>query len=225
MTSELIVQNIALVRRRIAEAAERAQRSPEAITIVAASKTVPASAMVTAFREGIQHFGENRVQEALKKIPILSLLNPRPIWHMIGHLQSNKVKTAVQIFDIIQSVDSLPLAETISHRAQKHLPILLQVNISGEASKEGITTAAEAFKVAEAIARLPNLELRGLMTIAPLAHDPEEVRPIFRKLRLLAEAMGLKELSMGMTDDYAVAVEEGATIVRIGRAIFGQRRG
>ena len=150
-------------------------------------------------------------------------LQPKlPTWHMIGHLQTNKIKTAIEIFDIIHSVDSLRLAEALSRRLTARLPVLLQVNVAGETTKNGFPLA-EVMRAAEQIGRLPWLELKGLMTIAPLARDAEEVRPVFRKLRQLRDAIGLVELSMGMSDDFEVAVEEGATMVRIGRAIFGQR--
>ena len=145
----------------------------------------------------------------------------------MGHLQTNKAKTALELFDIIHSVDSLHLAEVLSHRAQtgaaqRPLPVLLEVNVTGEASKFGFPSG-EVAAAALAIARLPRLDLRGLMTVAPFVSDPETVRPVFRELRRLRDALGLRELSMGMTDDFEVAIEEGATLVRIGRAIFGER--
>jgi hypothetical protein len=217
-----IERNIREVERRIAQAAERAGRSPEEITIVAVTKGVAPQAIEAALKAGIRHIGENRVQEAKEKIALLSALELHPTWHMVGHLQTNKAKTAMEIFDIIHSVDSLRLAEALSHRAQNTLPVLLQVNISGEGTKSGLSTA-ELPKALEEVARLPRLEVKGLMTIAPLMNDPEEVRPIFRRLRELRDSLGLEHLSMGMTDDFEVAVEEGATMVRIGRAIFGER--
>lgn len=219
-----IERNILELQERIAAAAERAGRSPAEITIVAVTKTVEAEAIEKAFEAGIRHFGENRVQEAKNKIEQLSALNPSPTWHMVGHLQSNKVKTAVEIFSIIQSIDSVRLAEIISHRVRRELPILLQVNVSQEASKSGFSVP-EVPIAAEQIARLPWLEIKGLMTIVPQVSDPEEVRPFFRQLRLLRDSLGLEHLSMGMTDDFEAAIEEGATMVRIGRAIFGERNG
>ncbi len=210
------------MQRRIAQAAGRAGRSPDEVIIIAASKGVEARAIEAALRAGIRHIGENRVQEARAKMERLSALEPHPIWHMVGHLQRNKVKTAVQLFDIIDSVDSVRLAEAISHRATKAVPVLLQVNVSEEGKKSGFSVA-EIFGAVEEIARLPGLEIKGLMTIAPLVPDAEEVRPVFRRLRQLRDALGLEHLSMGMTDDFEVAVEEGATMVRIGRAIFGER--
>ena len=214
--------NIDQVRERIARACQRVGRSPEEITLIAVTKTVKSSAIATAFELGIRHFGENRVQEAVAKIGQLSGLKPRPTWHMVGHLQTNKAKVAVEIFDIIHSVDSIRLAEVISRRAERTIPILLEVNVSGEASKSGFSLA-DVEPALEAIVRLPQLEIRGLMTIAPMVADAEQVRPVFRQLSSLRDSLGLKQLSMGMTDDFEVAIEEGATLVRIGRAIFGER--
>ncbi|KPK46891.1 MAG: hypothetical protein AMJ77_04910, partial [Dehalococcoidia bacterium SM23_28_2] len=206
--------------QRVAQAAERAGRSPAEVTIVAVSKNFPAQAIEEAAATGLAHIGENRVQEAAAKIPVLRHL---PVtWHLVGHLQTNKAKTALELFDIIHSVDSLHLAEALSRRAQRPIPVLLQVNVAGEASKFGFSPQ-EALQSAEGIARLPHLNVTGLMTIAPLVSDPEEVRPVFRELRQMRDALGLAELSMGMTDDFEIAIEEGATIVRIGRAIFSER--
>lgn len=214
--------NIEHVRRRIALACARVGRSPDEVTIVAVTKTVAPSAIATAFKLGIRHFGENRVQEAVGKISQLTWLEPQPTWHMVGHLQTNKVKVAVEIFDIIHSLDSIRLAEVISRRTQRTLPVLLEVNVSGEATKGGFSVA-EVESALKAISHLPRLEIKGLMTIAPIVTDAEQVRPIFRKLRSLRDSFGLEHLSMGMTDDFEVAVEEGATMLRIGRAIFGER--
>jgi len=215
--------NIDQVRERIASACQRAGRSPDEITIVAVTKTVEPPAIATAFKLGIRHFGENRVQEAEAKIEELSWLEPRPTWHMVGHLQTNKAKVAVEIFDVIHSVDSVRLAEVISHRAESTIPILLEVNIAGEASKSGLTPS-EVKPALEVITQLPRLEIKGLMTIAPMVADAEQVRPVFRQLYSLCDSLGLKQLSMGMTDDFEIAIEEGATLVRIGRAIFGERK-
>jgi pyridoxal phosphate enzyme (YggS family) len=215
-----VAQRLALVQERVARAAERAGRSPAEVTIVAVSKLFPTQAIEEAAAAGIAHIGENRVQEAAAKV---SSLRHLPVtWHMIGHLQTNKAKTALELFDIIQSVDSLRLAEALSRRADRPIPVLLEVNVAGEASKFGLSPQ-EVLQTAEAVARLPHLDMRGLMTMAPLVSDPEEVRPVFRELRRLRDALGLAELSMGMTDDFEVAIEEGATLVRIGRAIFGER--
>ena len=220
-----IAERVAHVRQRVERAAERAGRSPADVTIVAVSKSFPPQAIEEAVAAGIAHVGENRVQEAAAKIPGLRRL---PVtWHLVGHLQTNKAKTALELFDIIHSVDSLHLAQLLSHRAQtgvaqRPLPILLDVNVTGEATKFGFPPG-EIDAAAQAVARLPHLDLRGLMTVAPLVSDPETVRPIFRHLRRLRDALGLPELSMGMTDDFEVAIEEGATLVRIGRAIFSER--
>ena len=218
----VIEANIERVKQRIISACQRVGRSPDKVTLVAVTKTVDPSAIATAFKLGIRHFGENRVQEAVEKIEQLSGLKPHPTWHMVGHLQSNKAKVAVEIFDIIHSIDSVRLAEVISRRTQKTLPILLEINVSGEASKTGFSIA-EVEPALEAITCLPRLEIKGLMTIAPMVTDAEQVRPIFHRLCSLRDSFGLEHLSMGMTDDFEVAIEEGATLVRIGRAIFGER--
>jgi pyridoxal phosphate enzyme (YggS family) len=189
---------------------------------MAVTKTVDPATIATAFELGIRDFGENRVQEAGKKIRLLSYLQPHPTWHMIGHLQSNKVKPALELFDMIQSVDSVGLAEAVNRRAQAKIPVLLQVNAAGEATKSGFSLAeiGPAFKT---ISHLPGIEVKGLMIVAPLVEDVELVRLVFRKLRELRDSFQLKHLSMGMTDDFEVAIEEGATMIRIGRAIFGER--
>jgi pyridoxal phosphate enzyme (YggS family) len=214
--------NVEVVRQRIEHACQRAGRSPAEITLVAVTKTVEPPAVAMAFAAGISHFGENRVQEAAAKIERLANLTPHPTWHMVGHLQTNKAKKAVEIFDVIQSVDSTKLAEVLSQRTPKTLPILLEVNVAGEVSKSGFS-ADDVAPALAAISSLPRLAAKGLMTIAPLADDPEEVRPVFHKLRSLRDFLGLEHLSMGMTDDFEVAIEEGVTMVRIGRAIFGER--
>jgi hypothetical protein len=218
-----IERNFREVERRIAQAAQRVGRSPAEVIIVAVTKEVAPQAIEAALEAGIMHIGENKVQEAREKIARLSNLQPCPTWHLVGHLQTNKVKTAVEIFDIIHSIDSLRLAQAISHRVQSTFPVLLQVNVSEEKTKSGFSVA-ELPRAAEEVARLPRLEVKGLMTIAPLVSDPEEVRPIFRRLRQLRDSLGLEHLSMGMSDDFEVAVEEGATMVRIGRVIFGERK-
>jgi len=219
------------VRTIIAESALRVGRAPEEITLVAVSKTMPVELVQMAYNLGVTDFGENRVQEALPKIAAFHAQGLR--WHMIGHLQSNKAGKVVSPFYCVQSVDSLHLAQSLSRHAgeqEKRLSVLLQVNVSGEASKEGMALA-ETSELARQIVVLPHLQVDGLMTIAPLVEDPEQVRPVFRALRLLREQLrtelpqcSWQHLSMGMTDDYRIAIEEGATIVRIGRAIFGERR-
>jgi len=215
-------RNVRDVRRRIAAACDRAGRSPDEVTLVAVTKNVAVPSIEAAYNAGVRHFGENRVQEAVPKVERFARLRPAITWHMVGHLQTNKAKTAVDVFDIIHSVDSVRLAEALSRRSRRKLPVLIEVNIAGEASKGGFSPSATAGAV-QAIARLRNIEVGGLMTVAPWVDDPAEVRPVFRRLRQLRDALGLSHLSMGMTDDFEVAVEEGATMVRIGRAIFGER--
>lgn len=227
---ERLAANIARVRAKMGEAARRVGRSPEEITLVAVSKTVPVEWVKIAYNLGVTDFGENRVQDALPKI---AEFHPQGVrWHMIGHLQSNKAGKVVSAFDTVQSVDSLHLAQVLSRYAEeegKVLPVLLQVNVSGEESKEGMALD-ETPGVARRIVALPCLRVDGLMTIAPLVDDAEKVRYVFRALRDLQERLrhevaegAWSDLSMGMTDDYSVAIEEGATLVRIGRAIFGER--
>jgi len=220
MQTSDITQNLKAVEQRVAAACERANRSPDEVTIIAVSKTKPASIVEAAFEAGSTNFGENRIQEAEEKIAKLSHINPT--WHLIGHLQTNKAKIAVLLFDIIHSVDSVKLAEVISAQADKEIEVLLQVNVAQEESKGGFTVA-ELPQALEKISELPNIKVQGLMTIAPWVNDTEEVRPVFKRLKELGDSLGLKHLSMGMTDDYEVAIEEGATMVRIGRAIFGAR--
>ncbi len=227
---EMLTANIAAVRATIAEAAQKARRNVDEITLVAVSKTKPVEMVKIAYNLGVTDFGENRVQDALPKIANFHPAGLR--WHMIGHVQSNKASKIVGQFDSVQSVDSLHLAQLLQRHAEEagiRLPVLLQVNVSGEESKEGIALT-DVSKVARQIIALPQLDVQGLMTIAPLVQDAEEVRPVFRGLRELRNKLrdelpqcAWQHLSMGMTDDYTVAIEEGATIVRIGRAIFGER--
>ena len=227
---EMLAENIAGVRAAIAQAALRAGRNVDDITLEAVSKTKPVAMVKIAYNLGVTDFGENRVQDALPKIADFHPAGLR--WHMIGHVQSNKANKIVGQFDSVESVDSLHLAQLLNRHAEEldiRLPVLLQVNVSGEESKEGIALA-NAPVVARQIIALPQLEVQGLMTIAPLVRDIEEARPVFRGLRMLRDRLRdelpqstWQQLSMGMTDDYGVAIEEGATIVRIGRAIFGER--
>ncbi len=227
---EQFAANIAQVRSNIARAAQLSGRSPEEITLIAVSKTVPVEAVKIAYNLGVTDFGENRVQEALPKI---AEFHPQDLrWHMIGHLQSNKAGKVIGAFDSVQSVDSLHVAQVLSRHAEeqgKRLPVLLQVNVAGEESKEGMAPA-DLPLLARQITALAAIEVQGLMTIAPLVEDPEETRLVFRRLHNLFERLRQElpdckwqHLSMGMTNDYQVAIEEGATIVRIGRAIFGER--
>jgi hypothetical protein len=243
-----IADNVAAVRQRIADAARRAGRAPEEITLIAVTKTHPAPLIAHALAAGVSDCGENRVQEADDKIPLLHHAAPR--WHLIGHLQRNKARRAVALFDMIHSLDSLRLAEALDRlveeqwtqqpeRAGRRLPVLLQVNVSGEQSKEGFALAGgienraalpELVQTAQQIAALPRLDVQGLMTVAPYSDDPEDARPTFRALRRLRDELARqvpqaswRHLSMGMTGDFEAAIEEGATLVRVGRAIFGAR--
>ncbi len=220
-----IAENVAAVRARIDAAAARAGRDPASIRLIGASaafKGVSVEQMQQALDAGLRDFGENRVQEAEAHIDVLGQRAGEATWHLIGHLQTNKVKDAVDRFDILQTVDSVRLAQQISRRAATPTRILLEVNVAGETSKFGFAPS-EVAEAVGAIRQLPNLDLVGLMTIAPQVDDPEQVRPYFKQLCELARQHELPELSMGMTDDFEVAVEEGATMVRVGRAIFGAR--
>ncbi len=237
-----IAGNIAEVRAAIAAACDRAGRSPSEVALVAVSKTHPAEAVLAAAAAGVQHFGENRVEEAQSKIPQVNRRAASPlVWHMVGHVQSRKARDVLPLFQVVHSVDSLKLAARLSRLAVEsgaRLDILMEINISGETSKGGFTACDWAadqavrellwHEMAQVLA-LPGLNVRGLMTMAPLVADMEQARPVFAGLaalrRALAETFGvaLPDLSMGMTDDYPVAVEEGATMVRVGRAIFGER--
>jgi PLP dependent protein len=211
----------------IAEAAQKAGRDPGEIELIAVSKTQPAEAIQEAMRAGITHFGENKVQEARGKIEALG----RGVWHLIGHLQSNKARDAVRLFDSIDSVDRADLAGEINHRADalgKIQNVLLQINLAGESTKFGCTPDA-AHALAEAMNALPRLCLRGVMAIAPYSPEPEKSRPYFARLRGLRDkietdtGLRLPVLSMGMSGDFGIAIEEGSTCVRIGTALFGER--
>jgi PLP dependent protein len=224
---------IAVVQKRIAAAARRAGRDPAEVTLVAVSKTHSPEEVAAAYAAGLRVFGENRVEEAAPKTrEVARLVAPAepPAWHLIGHLQSRKAEDVLPWASMVHSVDSIKLAQRLSRfvTAEK-LPILLEINVSGEASKYGFRPE-ELPDAVEVITSLPGLTLQGLMTMAPIAADPEEVRPVFAALRALRGVLarrnpGLdwRHLSMGMTDDFEVAIEEGATIVRVGRAIFGER--
>lgn len=207
----------------MAAACVRAGRKPEEVTLVAVSKNVPISAIKEAFQVGIRHFGENRVQEAQEKMAGLMDIRPAFTFHMVGRLQTNKAGLAVKLFDVIQSVDSVKLAGVLNGKAARLLPVLIEVNVAEEASKAGLKASEVAAALRE-MASFERLTVEGLMTVAPLVSDPETVRPVFRQLRQLRDALGLRHLSMGMTDDFEVAIEEGATITRIGRAIFSPPR-
>jgi pyridoxal phosphate enzyme (YggS family) len=210
------------VRERIAAAAERAGRRAEDVLLIAVSKTVEAERVKEAIDAGVSALGENRVQEARAKVAALG----RPVpWHLIGHLQTNKVKDALGIFDVVHSVDRLEVAREIERRAAgvgRAVDVLLEVNVAGEPQKSGFAPDAVAGGL-DTIGGMAHLKVRGLMAIPPAVERPEDARAAFRALRALAERHGLGELSMGMSGDFEVAIEEGATMVRVGTAIFGPR--
>jgi pyridoxal phosphate enzyme (YggS family) len=225
-----IADNLSSIQERIGTAALRAARNPAEIRLVAVSKTVSAENIQQAIAAGVTMLGENYVQEARNKI---ARIGKQVEWHFIGHLQSNKARYAVDLFSMIQSVDRLSLAEELDQAANKHgkiVPILIQVNISGEESKSGINPQ-ETLQLLKRIAGLQHLSIQGLMTMPPWFEDPEDARPYFIALRKLRDKLSreklpgiaLQELSMGMSGDFEVAIEEGATLVRIGTAIFGPR--
>ena len=228
--STTIAANIAVINERIARAAARAGSDPESIRLMAVSKTVEPERIRMALEAGITLLGENYVQEAREKIPSIGRAAQ---WHMIGHLQTNKVKYVVNLFDWVHSVDRPELAQELNKRAlqnDRRLNVLIEVNVSGEASKSGIAPQ-QAAGLARLISTLPGLKLQGLMTMPPYPDNPEDSRPYFVALRNLRDeirkaaipGISMDELSMGMTDDFEIAIEEGATIVRVGRAIFGER--
>lgn len=227
----MISEKISEVRRRIDDACRRVGRNPDEVTLIAVSKTRPVEELWDAYHAGALHFGENKVQELVDKIPQM----PSDIhWHMIGHLQRNKVKYVVGKTELIHSVDSLRLAEEISKEAVKQnvtVQILIEVNVAQEESKFGVS-AEETAEIAIEIAKLPGVRLKGLMTIAPYTDKAEDNRLYFRKLKQLSvdikskniDNVSMDVLSMGMTGDYEVAVEEGSTCVRVGTGIFGERQ-
>lgn len=226
----MIQENIKNVQENIAKACERSGRDPREVTLIAVSKTKPESMVEEAYAAGTRDFGENKAQEMSRKYDSL----PRDIrWHMIGHLQRNKVKYVVGKACLIHSVDSVRLAEAIQEQAQKTdvvMPVLIEVNVADEESKFGITTE-ETMSMVEQISKFPNISIKGLMTIAPHVSNQEENRWVFRKLKQLSVDIKAKNynnvnvdiLSMGMSGDYEVAIEEGATMVRVGTSIFGER--
>ena len=227
-----IRENIERVKERIESVCRRVDRDPNEITLVCVTKTIDIARINEAIGWGITDIGENRIQESKTKFGKLS----RPVkWHMVGHLQTNKAKDAVRMFDLIHSIDSLKIAEAIDRRAGqlgRQVDCLIEVNTSGEASKFGVMPD-EVFGLVEEMAKLNNLRIKGLMTMAPLVDDPELARPYFRELKSLSEQVEsrnfsnvqMQYLSMGMTQDFEVAVEEGSNMVRIGTAIFGPRGG
>ncbi len=228
--------NLRSVQERMAAAARRVGRDPEAVTLVAVTKTQPPDVLRAAYELGLRHFGENRVEEAEPKI---DRLPPDITWHMIGHIQSRKARRVVPLFRFVHSLDSVKLARRLDRLCtgrEQPLPVLLEMNTSGEPSKYGFAAARWSddqsqqdalWAAVEEIVALPHLSVQGLMTMAPIVSDPEEARPVFVRLRQLRDALAgdfpradWRHLSMGMTDDFEVAIEEGATLVRVGRAIF-----
>jgi len=241
----IVPQNLAQVRARIGEAALRADRDPEDVRLVAVSKMFPVPAVMAAWRAGQREFGENRPREGAEKVTMVAAMmdGNQPVWHMIGHVQSRNTRWVVHRFNYVHSVDRLKLAQKMSRMIADlevpELPILLECNVSGETSKHGYDVAGWMedadlregfFAEVESVLALDGLRVEGLMTMAPIADDPEDVRPVFASLRSLLEALrerfpdaAWRHLSMGMTDDFEVAVEEGSTMVRVGRGVFGPR--
>ena len=229
-----IAENIARVHERIALVARRAGRNPDEITLMAVSKTFPAQSIREAYAAGLRVFGENRVQEFAGKAAALGDLTDLE-WHLIGHLQTNKAAKATELFDCVDSVDSLRMAEKLNASAgsaSKILPVLIEINVGGETAKSGVAPdSIELEQILTSATRWGNLQINGLMTIPPYAEDPEGSRTYFRQLRQIRERIAARSLpeismevlSMGMSHDFVVAIEEGATCVRVGTAIFGER--
>ncbi len=226
-----IRENLETVRERIARAGQRVGRRPEEVLLVAVSKTVPLERIREAIETGVPALGENRVQEAEEKIQALG--HTMVPWHLVGHLQTNKVKDALALFDLIESVDRLSLAEELDRRARaagRRVDVLVQINVAGEVTKSGFAPD-ELRPALEALAGCQGLRVRGLMAIPPEPQEPEDSRPYFKTMRTLLETargwripdLDLQALSMGMSADFEIAIEEGATIVRVGTAIFGPR--
>jgi PLP dependent protein len=239
-----IADNISRVREQITSACARSARDPASVTLVAVSKTHPAQAVLEAIAAGVQHFGENRVEESEQKIPAVRDMSDAAItWHMIGHIQSRKAKEVPPLFQVVHSVDTFKLAARLSGLMAERggqLDILIEVNVSGEESKSGFHAYGwehsperldQLVVDFQAMLDLPGVRVRGLMTMAPIVENAEAARPVFASLAALRDRLSeligspLPELSMGMTDDYSVAIEEGATLIRVGRAIFGERTG
>jgi pyridoxal phosphate enzyme (YggS family) len=238
-----LAERIAEVQARVATAARRTGRDPADVLLVAISKTVGPEKIAAAYEAGLRHFGENRVEEAQSKIALLRADLPGIIWHMVGHIQSRKAPDVAECFDWVHSVERLKVARRLAETARamgRVLPVLLEVNASGEETKDGFELArwpddtghlAAFYAEVEAILALPGLAVRGLMTMAPYTEQPETVRPVFRRVRQLRDALRERftsvdwaHLSMGMTADFEVAIEEGATLVRVGTAVFGPRQ-
>lgn len=223
---ETIAQRISAIYKRISHSVMCAGRDPHEVKLIAVSKGVGVEAIKSAIDAGLRVFGENRVKEALEKSQILAGLKENIEWHMIGHLQRNKVKTAVGLFELIHSVDSISLAEAIERHSGtigKLQRVLIEVKLSPEPTKTGIELEGLE-PLIKAIKDMKNIKLEGLMTMPPYSENPEDSRPFYRRLREIAQSYGLRELSMGMSGDFEIAIEEGSTMVRIGSAIFGERR-
>jgi PLP dependent protein len=238
-----IVDNLKQVQEHIASACAKVNRNVDDVTLVAVSKKKSVSDILEAIQAGQQHFGENRVEESTEKIPQINAQIATPVtWHMVGHIQSRKAKHIVTLFDMIQSLDSVKLAQKLSRLGVDHnqtIQVLLEVNVSGEEAKYGFNgynwhqdkqTKDRLWQEFHDIIELPNINVCGLMTMAPFVDNMELIRPVFAELFALREELSnsfdttLPELSMGMTNDYPIAIEEGATIIRVGRAIFGERQ-
>ena len=219
---ESIGRNIEILRDRIENACRKGNRDISEVKLIAVAKNFNSLAVREAFDCGLSDFGENRVQEAISKYADLADIRKKLTLHYIGHLQSNKVRDALSIVDIIHSVDTVRLAALLSEKAGNRVPVLLEVNLAGEQTKYGFSRG-ELDRAVETISALPNIKMLGLMTVAPVISSAEDARPVFAALRSLNSGYGFEELSMGMTDDFEVAIEEGATMIRIGRAIFGAR--
>jgi len=223
-----VADNVAAVQERVERAASRAGRKAAEVTIVGVSKSFPAECIREAFEAGIRHFGENRVQEWESKAPVVEGL--AATWHLVGHLQRNKAERAIRLFHTIDSLDTLPLAEKLDLSAGegRRLPVLIEVRLDPGVTKTGCAPA-ELSRLVEGVLLMPHLELRGLMTVPELTADPQHARPVFRRLREMRDAVSrqfhceLPELSMGMSRDFEIAIEEGATQVRVGTALFGAR--
>jgi pyridoxal phosphate enzyme (YggS family) len=217
-----IAGNVRRTLDRIQDAANRAGRLPDAVRLLAVTKTVSPENILQAIDAGITHIAENRLQEALSKREALA--SRQLTWHFIGHLQTNKAKKVIENFDCVHSVDRIELAESLARQISNRppLPVLVEVKLEAEENKSGVMEG-DLPALVDGIRALPTLQLRGLMAIPPPFDDPEQSRPFFRRLRLVAEKLGLPELSMGMTHDFEVAVEEGATMVRVGTGLFGSR--
>ena len=230
-----VAENIARIRERMKAAAMRAGRNVDDVTLMAVSKTVPPELIRAAYLAGVRVFGENRVQEFAEKVDALRDLSNAE-WHLIGHLQTNKASKAAEFFAAIDSIDSLRLAQKVNSAAQESgnkLAVLIEINVGGESAKTGVAPQSQELeKILQAAPSLDHLEIRGLMTIPPLTDNPQEARPYFRKVRELQKqirdrglpGVSMNVLSMGMSHDFEIAIEEGSTCVRVGTAIFGERK-